>query len=151
MTPETMSRGPGRWGTVPLLGLLLVGAIVVAGLILFAARSQDRIAAEQSVALVQAMIATEERDLARRGESLVGSPEAYRNLALQPDAAWVLAALGEPLRQTFGVTGAFVVDGGDKTVFAVTDDRPATADLLALSAGDLGRLIAMARTIPAGG
>ena len=59
MTPETMSRGAGRWGTAPLLGLLFVGAVVVAGLILFAAQSQDRIAAEKSIALVRAMIATE--------------------------------------------------------------------------------------------
>jgi signal transduction histidine kinase len=149
-TPETMSRGAGRWGTVPLLGLLFVGAIVVAGLILFAAQGQDRIAAEKSIALVQAMIATEERDLAGATESLASSAEAYRNLALQPDAGWAAAALGEPLRQTYGVTGAFVVDGGDKTVFAVIDGRPAAADLLARSAGDLGRLIATARTTPAG-
>src|SRR6185369_7998305 len=73
MTPETMPRGAGRWGTVPLLGLLFVGAVVVAGLILFAARSQDRIAAEKSIALVQAMITTEERDLARAAESLARS------------------------------------------------------------------------------
>jgi signal transduction histidine kinase len=150
MTPETMSRGAGRWGTAPLLGLLFVGAVVVAGLILFAAESQDRIAAEKSVALVQAMIATEERDLARAAESLSSSADAERNLALQPDAGWAAATLGEPLRQTFGVTGAFVVDGGDKTVFAVIDGRLASADLLARSKGDLGRLIAIARTAPTG-
>src|SRR5215470_1803502 len=135
-TPETMSRGAGRWGTVPLLGLLFVGAVVVAGLILFAAESQDRIAAEKSVALVRAMIATEQRDLARAAESLSGSAEAQRNLALQPDPGWAAAALGEPLRQTFGVTGAFVVDGGDRTVFAVIDGRPVDTDLLARSKGD---------------
>src|SRR5436190_1637726 len=150
MTPETMSRGTGRWGTAPLLGLLFVGAVVVAGLILFAAQSQDRIAAEKSIALVRAMIATEERDLARAAESLASSAEAYRNLALQPDAGWATATLGEPLRQTFGVTGAFVVDGGGKTVFAVVDGRPVDTDLLARSKGDLGRLIATARTTPAG-
>ena len=89
--PETLPSGGRRWGAAPLLGLLLIGAIVVAGLILFAARGQDRIAAEKSVALVEAMLATELRDLGHAARSFGRLDEAYRNLAVQPNAGWAAA------------------------------------------------------------
>jgi signal transduction histidine kinase len=148
-TADALPGGPRRWGAVPLLGLLLIGAVVVAGLILFAARGQDRIAAEKSVALVQAMLATELRDLAHAVRSFGRLDEAYRNLAIRPNAGWAAATLGEDVRDSFGVTGAFVVDGRDRTVFAFVDGRPAAIDLLAEAGGDLGRLIATARATAA--
>ena len=59
--------------------------------------------------------------------------------------------LGDDVLDSFGVTGAFVVDGRDRTVFAFIGGRPAATDLLARSGGDLGRLIATARATAAGG
>ena len=57
--------GADRWRSMPLVGLVLVGALVVGGLVLMASRAQDRLAAEKSVALVHAVLAAEQRNLAR--------------------------------------------------------------------------------------
>jgi signal transduction histidine kinase len=148
-TTDQLPGGASRWGAVPLLGLLLVGAMVVAGLLLFAARGQDRVVAEKSVALVRAVIAAERRDLASAVASYGRWDEAYRNLAQHADAAWAATNIGVAAHETFGITGAWVVDGSDRTLFAFADGRPVATDLLARSGGDLGRLIATARATPA--
>src|SRR5262249_56438161 len=77
-----------RWWALPMLGLLVVGALVVGGLILLAARGQDRIAADKSVALVSALLRDHANDLVRTTKDYAVWTEAYDNLVEKPDATW---------------------------------------------------------------
>src|SRR5215475_3722081 len=85
----------GRWWALPMLGLLIVGAFVVGGLILMAARGQDRIAADKSVALVNALLRDHAGDLARTAKDYAVWTEAYQNLVEKPDATWADSNIGK--------------------------------------------------------
>jgi signal transduction histidine kinase len=140
----------GRWSALPMLGLLVVGALVVGGLILIAARGQDRIAAEKSVALVGALVGDDAHDLARSAKDYGVWDAAYRNLVEQPDAAWADDNVGAYAHDTFELSASFVIDGRDRVVFAFVDGHRATFDLAARSDAALAALIAAARAAPAG-
>jgi signal transduction histidine kinase/DNA-binding NarL/FixJ family response regulator len=134
-----------RWRSLPLVGLLLVGALVVGGLVLMATRAQDRLAAEKSVALVQSVLAAEQRNLARTATDYAWWQEAYENLAENPSRDWASTNIGAYLHDNFDISGSFVLDPSYATVFAFRSGKPVEFDLTAHASGGLGQLVAVAR------
>jgi signal transduction histidine kinase/ActR/RegA family two-component response regulator len=139
------SQASGAWRNLPLVALLLVGALVVGGLVLLAARSQDRLAAEDSVALARSALRVEERGLTRLVTAYSYWGEAYANLVVTPDRGWAEDNLGAYLFQNLDISSSFVVDGDGRTRFAFRQGRQADLDLAAHTAGGLGVLAARAR------
>src|SRR5262245_47137337 len=94
-----------RWSVLPFLVLLAVGAAVIAGLIVIAARGQDRISVNNSIELVRSVLAVQQRDLARTTRDYAWWDEAYANLAAKPDAGWANENIGSYVKDSFGVSG----------------------------------------------
>jgi signal transduction histidine kinase len=143
------AAGPGlsgsRWWALPMLGLLIVGALVVGGLILLAARGQDRVAADKSVALVDALLRDHANDLARTTKDYAVWTEAYHNLVEQPDATWADSNIGKYAADTFELSAGLVVDGRNRVVFAYAAGKQVAFDLAARSGAGLAQLIAKER------
>jgi hypothetical protein len=97
-----------RWRSLPLARCW--SALVVGGLILMATRAQDRLAAEKSVALVQSVLAVEQRNLARTATDYAWWQEAYENLAENPNRDWASTNIGAHLYDNFDISGSFVLD-----------------------------------------
>jgi sensor domain CHASE-containing protein len=131
-----------------MLALLLVGALMVAGLILAAARGQDRLAAEKSIALAEAVLAAQERDLAHTAIDYGWWDDAYANLAQKPDPTWAAANIGPSLHDTFGINAAAVLDPNGHTVLSFRNGEQAKFDLAAETSHGLGRLLADVRAEP---
>ena len=114
-----------RWPALAVVALLLLGATAVAALTIVAARGQDRIALEKSVALVHAMIDARVRDLARQNVDYSFWDEAMVNLVEQPDQAWADDAIGPYLAEIFGVTATIVIGADDNPRFAYMNGEAA--------------------------
>jgi signal transduction histidine kinase/CheY-like chemotaxis protein len=130
---------------MPLVGLVLVGALVVGGLVLMASRAQDRLAAEKSVALVHAVLAAEQRNLARNVTDYAWWIDAYQNLAENPNRDWAGTNIGSYLYDNFNITGSFVLDPSYATIFAYRLGKPVEFDLTGHATGGLARLVSLAR------
>jgi PAS domain S-box-containing protein len=140
---------PTRQAYVAITTLLVVGAFVIGGLIFLNASGQDRIALEKSTELARAVLEARERDLAKVNHDYAWWADAVQNLVDHPDPAWAGDNIGQPLFDTFGVTGAFVFDDANRLVMGFSDGAPTTIDPLAQAPAGLDRLIAAARAKPA--
>lgn len=107
-----------RWPALAVVALLLLGATAVATLTIIAARGQDRIALEKSVALVHAMVDARVRDLARQNVDYAFWDEAMLYLVEEPDQDWANDALGPYLAEIFGITATIVIGADDNPRFA---------------------------------
>src|SRR5260221_1024923 len=125
-----------------MLGLLIVGALVVGGLILIAARGQDRIAAEKSVALVKALLSDHARGLSRTAKDYAVWTEAYRNLVEKPDATWADGNIGAYAHDTFDISASLVINGRGQVVLAWVGGKQAAFDVAHRSGAGLARLVA---------
>src|SRR5262249_37437450 len=113
-----------------------------------AARGQDRISVNNSIELVRSVLAVQQRDLARTTRDYAWWDEAYANLAAKPDAGWANENIGSYVKDSFGVSGSFVVDEKVATVFAFIGGQAASYDLRHHAAGGLDQLIEEARRSP---
>jgi signal transduction histidine kinase len=131
-----------------MLALLLVGAGLVAGLILAAARGQDRLATERSVALVGAVLGAQQRNLGRTAIDYSWWDDAYSHLSQPPDAGWAAANIGPSVHDTFGISTSAVIDDAGRTLLAFRNGKLDRLDLLGESSHGLARLIGRVRAAP---
>jgi len=130
--------------------LLLVGATVLATVLLAAAHHLNRTAAVRSAETVRALIADKESHLAKTTGDYAWWDDAVEHLARHPDAEWAKDNIGGWLRDTMGVTGSFVLDGEDRLLFSLFADG-ASVPPIERWTGGLGRLIGEARQAPVDG
>src|SRR5258706_3151268 len=139
------SGRPARLAYIAITGLLIVGAFVIGGLVFFSASSQDRIALEKSTDIARAVLNARQRDLAKVNHDYAWWADAVQNLVDHPDAAWAGDNIGQPLFDTFGITGAFVFNDTNHAVMGFLSGVPTTLDPRARITGGLEKLIAEAR------
>jgi PAS domain S-box-containing protein len=142
-------RDPARQAYVAITILLLVGAVVIGGLIFLSASGQDQISLQKSTDLARAVLDARQRDLAKVNHDYAWWADAVQNLIDHPDPAWAGENIGQPLFDTFGITGAFVFDSANHPVFSFLNGEPGTVNPLAQATRGLEKLIAAARATPA--
>jgi PAS domain S-box-containing protein len=125
--------------------LLVVGAFVIGALIFFSASGQDRIALEKSTDIARAILNARQRDLGKVNHDYAWWADAVQNLVDKPDTQWAADNIGQPLDDTFGITGAFVFDPANRPVTGFLDGAATTLDPGAHITGGLDKLIATAR------
>jgi PAS domain S-box-containing protein len=137
-----------RQAYIAITSLLLLGALIIGALIFISASSQDHIAQQKSTDLARAVMEARLRDLAKTNHDYSWWADAVQNLVDKPDAGWAGDNIGEPLTDTFGITGAFVYDADNHTVFSFVNGAPAEANPLLPANPSLDKLIAEARQNP---
>ena len=147
-------RGVDRL-VAPVLVLLLVAIVAIAGVLAAAARSQDAAAGRQAQRSVAASLAQAKDRLLATAADYANWDDAVTALALHeatavPDAAWVAANLGATLADTFGVTGVLLLDDAGRMRLAIADSASVTLpEGLGLPAA-LTDLARQAAAVPAG-
>jgi signal transduction histidine kinase len=133
---------------VALALLLLISVALVIGLIVSAARGQDRIAAEKSIELVRAALAMRETNTAVSVKDYAWWTEAVRHLVDAPDAAWAYEHIGRTTYESIGVTLVTVIDASGRQTFTFVKGEPATLDVSPTNAVGVEILLAAARAAP---
>jgi sensor domain CHASE-containing protein len=117
---------------------------------LTAADSQDRLAADKSIALLYNVLGERRHQLGQLTRDYSWWDDAAVNLALSPNAEWATENIGPYLTNSFHVGVSIVVDPDNRRSLAFVDGVPATdQDLPAKIAGGFDRLAADARAAPA--
>jgi signal transduction histidine kinase len=130
---------------VALLALLVVGGALVVGLIISAARGQDRIAAEKSVELVRVALDIRARNTALTVKDYAWWTEAVRNLVDTPDAAWAYGHIGPTSYDSIGMKLVTVIDAAGHQTFTFIQGEAGEFDIMSPEAVGLQPLIAEAR------
>jgi sensor domain CHASE-containing protein len=138
-----------RWPSLLVICLLWSGGITIALLMLWAAESQDRLAAEKSVALLYNVLEERRHQLAQLARDYSWWDDAAVNLVLSPNAEWAAANIGPYLTNSFTVAASLVLDPTDKQVLGFLRGVPPERDLVAQFAGGIDRLAHDARQQPA--
>jgi PAS domain S-box-containing protein len=142
------ARDSPRQAYIAITSLLLLGALIVGALLFISASGQDQIALQKSSDLARAVMEARLRDLAKTNHDYSWWADAVQNLVDKPDAAWANDNIGEPLSDTFGITGAFVYDADNHALFSFVNGAPVPADALLPANPSLEKLIAAARQNP---
>ncbi|HUL05127.1 MAG TPA: ATP-binding protein [Candidatus Acidoferrum sp.] len=129
-----------------LLALLVVGGALVVGLIISAARGQDRIAAEKSIELVRVALEIRARNTALSVKDYAWWTEAVRNLVDTPSATWAYGHIGPTSYDSIGMKLVTVIDAAGHQTFTFIAGEPATFDVMGSQAIGLQTLIAAARS-----
>ena len=142
------ARDSPRQAYIAITSLLLLGALIIGALLFVSASGQDQIALQKSTDLARAVMDARLRDLAKTNHDYSWWADAVQNLVDKPDADWASENIGGPLSDTFGITGAFVYDADNHTVFSFVNGAPAQANPLVPANPSLEKLIAAARQNP---
>ena len=136
---------PARQAYLAVATLLIVGAFVIGGLIIFSARGQDRVALEKSTDLANAILSARQRDIGKINHDYSWWSDSVANLVDHLNAPWAADNIGQPLTDTYGISGAFVFDEKNRPVVGFLDGAPTTIDPRTHVTGGLEKLIAAAR------
>ncbi len=131
-----------------LLALLVVGGALVVALIIWAARGQDRIAAEKSIELVRVALDIRERNTALTVKDYAWWTEAVRNLVDTPSATWAYGHIGPTSYDSIGMKLVTVIDAAGHQTFTFVKGEAADFDVLSPATIGLQPLIAGARAAP---
>jgi len=125
----------------PVALIALLGLGVLAAVVLFSARTEDRLTADSSQHLVATNVDASLNELARINRDYAWSDDAVRQFSGKPDRDWIKENLGQKLFQIHDLAMAFVLDPDDHTVFATPIDRRKSNDAVAVLAGGLPNLL----------
>jgi len=114
-----------------------------------AADSQDRLAADKSIALLYNLMNERRQQLGQLVRDYSWWDDAAVNLALSPNVEWATANIGPYLTNSFGVTSSIVLDPADRQSLAFVEGVAATDQhIVEKIEGGIGRLAAEARKAP---
>ena len=150
LNPWTTLAGTSRAqrAGAALLALLVVGGALVVALIIWAARGQDRIAAEKSIELVRVALDIRERNTTLTVKDYAWWTEAVRNLVDTPSAAWAYGHIGPTSYDSIGMKLVTVIDAAGHQTFTFVKGEAADFDVLSPATIGLQPLIAGARAAP---
>jgi diguanylate cyclase (GGDEF)-like protein len=120
--PGLLSRW--RFSSRVLLPIVLAGAataLLLAAVLLLAARESDRIASERQRRLVSHVLAEQLAKLTHDQESVTIWDDAVRKTTVDFDARWIEVNLGLRLYEYFGHDRAYVLNANDRPLYAMVD------------------------------
>ena len=143
-------RSFGRRVILPVAAIVAGAMAVVVAFLVFTAKQQDAIALDASTRLARTALAVKQHEIGRNLKDYAAWQDAYQNLHVRLNIDWAAADgnVGANVYESLGYEMAFVVDSGDRTVYAVLEGEPQSADAFALISGGLHRLIEQARRTP---
>ena len=125
--------------------VVVVSIALVAGITLFTSRSQDRIATEESVHLTKSVLAAITRRLADQTLDYAYWNQTVNNLVTRVDLDWADKNIGIYMHKTFGISSSFVLDAGNRPVYAMIGGVRRVSDPLSMFQEGLDKLLERAR------
>ncbi|HYD29361.1 MAG TPA: PAS-domain containing protein [Azospirillaceae bacterium] len=132
--------------TLPSLFLMVAGVAVVIGILTAAGWRQDGYERDETIELVENLLARESRMLERVAAEAGWSTEAFDKLAANLDAGWAESRLGGALASHFNITSAYVLDARNHPAFTWEGGwRGPDDDPMASYSGGIRELVERAR------
>ncbi|HJO74567.1 MAG TPA: ATP-binding protein [Rhodospirillales bacterium] len=125
--------------------VIVVSIALIAGITLFTSRSQDRIAAEESIHLTKSVVAAITRRLADQTLDYAYWEQAVDNLVTTLDLDWADNNVGIYMHETFGITSSFVLDGANRPLYGMIEGKRHVLDPLDMFPVGLKKLLDRAR------
>lgn len=142
---------------LPILLLVAVSLLAVAGVLSWTAGSVNQREAEAQRALVESMVRMRLENLRQLVIDYAWWDDAVASSGVELDERWAKDGMAEYLHRTFGVTAIWVISSGDRTRLAYDHGRavaPGEAQTLPLGADELiaaSRNAATIEEVPAAG
>ena len=138
-----------RWPSLLVIALLWSGGTIIGILMWTAADSQDRLAADKSIALLYNLMDERRHQLGQLARDYAWWDDAAVNLALSQNVEWATDNIGPYLTNSFGVTNSIVLDPGNRQSLAFVQGVVATdQDVVGKIEGGIDRLAEDARKAP---
>ena len=118
---------------------------MVAGITIFTSRSQDQAARQESVHLTKSVLAVVTRRLADQTLDYAYWDQTVNNLITRVDLDWADKNIGIYMHKTFGIASSFVLNAGNRPVYAMIDGKRRTSDPLSMFQAGLDKLLERAR------
>ncbi|HYE51735.1 MAG TPA: ATP-binding protein [Azospirillaceae bacterium] len=134
---------------LPVVLLLAVAIVAVAGVLGYAALWQDREMAARTVRMVETALEQEERRLGTTAVDYANWNDAVTHLVTKPDDAWIDRNLGTYLTETFGITDVMVI-GDDGALRVALQDGERMAPSAGAPPPGILELVRQAREVPKG-
>jgi len=134
----------------PVLAVLLTAGAIMIGLLVWLTVVADSQEAARETDMAK-LVVSARLDFLRQNQSDYATwDDAVENLVQTVDPGWASDNIGPYLFQTQGYEHSFVIDGGDRTVYASDGDRVAGLDASTTLGPALGPLLADLRRSPPG-
>jgi diguanylate cyclase (GGDEF)-like protein len=105
---------------LPIISAALLTVLIVAGVLAWSGFKADQISIERQESLVRLVVSQMRSSLARDQESATVWDDAVERVR-EGDAEWIDANLGSWMNSYFGHDGAFVLDTGNRPLYAFID------------------------------
>jgi diguanylate cyclase (GGDEF)-like protein/PAS domain S-box-containing protein len=128
---------------VPMAGMVILAILLVLGFAVISADGQNRLEVESSTALAETALAVKKREIARNLQDYAVWEDVFRNLHETLDFGWASTNgnVGANIYEGLGYDLAFVLRPDGKTVYAVVDGVPQTADAFSIIPQGLDSLV----------
>ena len=113
---------------IPVGFILLISIALIAGVAVYAARGQDRVAVEASIHLARSVLADVQRDLGRTLIDYSFWDEVAKNLVISPDLDWVDDNVGEYVHDELNIDTTFALDPAGRLIYGMIDGKRSTDD-----------------------
>jgi len=147
---EIATRAKGRigwWPALSVMALLGLGALTILLLIFHTSQSQDELAQESERALARTLMAQQSGHLAKLAFDYSFWNEAYENVTLAPDSAW-MTYQAEYLRDTWHAGFVAFLDRDNRTIHISSEAGETMTAAEELRGDDFSRIIAATRRAP---
>jgi len=129
-----------RWVVLPVVGLLVVAAALLIGVILWSAGEQNAMALERQKRLANAALAIRIDQLRRLIIDYSLWDQAVARLVGEVDKVWADDNVGPWVHDQLGVDMSFVIDPDGRTIYAMMAGQRVDTDARAHLGADLDRL-----------
>lgn len=130
---------------VPFVLIALIGALLIGGMVVVAAWSQDRLAADTSVQTVRVKTAQLRQSLNQIVFDSSYGDQAVDNLVRNPNRTWADENIGPYLSDTYRIDSSFVVDPGNEVRYGFPRNLPSGNAPFARFSGGFDILVDRAR------
>lgn len=113
---------------LPILGAAVLGAGIVAAVLVWSGSSSDEVAVERQEQLAELVISRLQTSLARDQDSTAIWDDAVREVKSPTGAEWVDANLGSWMLGYFNLDIIFILDSENRPIYAFADGAPASLD-----------------------
>lgn len=138
----------GRRLMASVIGLLLVSALAVIGIIYTAAEATNAVSAERSVQRTEAALAMMVRSVERFAKDYSWWDDGYQRITVDRNATFADDNIGWYAAQSLDMASAFVIGPDDRIVFAFVEGKPAAENPFEMFTPNFARLVEDAHTSP---
>lgn len=135
-----------QWISASFILLLVISVGITSALLYIAARSQDRVAINDSTHLIKSVLSDIDIRLRDQLKDYSYWDEAVNNLVGETNAGWADNNIGIYMFETFGIAASFVIDTDNSTRYAMIDGQRSPIDSIKEYGPDLSNLIKQARS-----